>query len=100
MASEDCQPKANLFYMVRPRLTQKLETTASSESSLQDTPSGHESMNAENKLSFQVLPGPVGRDPNPSGQNKNNWIFILHEKFWFDLIITIEYCFSDATLHT
>lgn len=58
--------------MVRPRLTQKLETTAASESSLQDTPSGHESMNAENKLSFQVLPGPVRRDPNPSGQNKSN----------------------------
>lgn len=59
--------------MVRPRLTQKLETTAASESSsLQDTPSGLEPMNAENKLSFQVLPGPVGRDPNPSGQNKNN----------------------------
>lgn len=73
MASEECQPKANLFYMVRPRLAWKLETTAASESSsLQDSPSGHEPVNAENKLSFQVLPGPIHRDPNPSGQNKNN----------------------------
>lgn len=82
MASEDCQPNANLFYMVRPCLTRKLETTAASESSsLQGKPSGHEPMNAENKLSFQVLPGPISRDPNPSVQNKNNWIFVLHENF-------------------
>lgn len=58
MASEDCQPKANLFYMVRPCLTQKLETTAASESSsLQDRPSVQEPINAENSLfkSFLVL---------------------------------------------